>query len=196
MSSWERNTAGGGGGAGADGGGAAEDTPAPLDEPREAAEMSVIDGRGAETATRTEQRTAAAASDLEQGRSPVEEEGHEVDGDEEDEELGSAVEEGEEAALALDAPATEADMAWVSVVQAAVGHSQETGPLPCHSREEETSPVPCLSQEDRSNIGEPKGNQVSDSFPMRQSPDFTSTEGWDIHCQSRQSDSCYGDNLA
>ena len=112
-----------------------------------------------------------------------------------EDEAGDAVEEGEEAALALDAQPTEADMVWLSAVQAAVCHSQESGPLSCRSQEDETGPLSCHAHEEGPNAG-PKGNTVSDSIPVRQSPDFKSTEGWDIHCQSRQSDSCHGENLA
>lgn len=65
-----------------------------------------------------------AAVELGEGRSPVEEAGHEVEAVE-DEELGSTVEEGEEAAVALGVMATESDFSWLPVKQACVDHSDE-----------------------------------------------------------------------
>lgn len=52
--------------------------------------------------------------ELEQGRSPVEEAGHEEEGAE-DEELGSTVEEGEEAAVALGALSSGSGFPWLPV---------------------------------------------------------------------------------
>ncbi|CAN9509530.1 unnamed protein product [Ophioblennius macclurei] len=110
-SSWECHTAGGD--LGADGVGG-EDAPALLNslDPLEGAETNGIDGSGGETATLTEER------------SPVEESGREVLDGAEDEELGSAVEEGEEAALALDAPLDQSDLRRPSAKRAAVSHSE------------------------------------------------------------------------
>ncbi|XP_071397313.1 coiled-coil domain-containing protein 149-A [Centroberyx affinis] len=177
-SSWERHTAGSN--LGADGVGR-EDTPAPLNSPAppEGAKTNGIDSRGAEIAALTEER---AALELEEGRSPVEEAGHEVEGVE-DEELGSTVEEGEEAALALDVPPTESDLPWLPVAQASVDPAREVGHLPRQSQDESSNSVPAPSD-------------ASDPVPLCQAPDLSSTEKWDIHCRSGQSDTCHSDNLA
>ncbi|KAM9836586.1 coiled-coil domain-containing protein 149-A [Aulostomus maculatus] len=107
-SSWERRSAGSD--LGTDGV-SIESTPALLNstEPLAGVEMNGIDGRGGDMVTLTEDQ---AALELEEGRSPVEEAGHEVEGVE-DEDLGSTVEEGEEAALALDAPRSDSDLQWL-----------------------------------------------------------------------------------
>lgn len=159
-----------------------EDTPVPFDspEPREGAEKNLIDRRGAEIVTLIEEQ---AASDLEEGRSPVEEEGHEEEADE-DEELGSAVEEGEEAALALDVPPTEveSDISWLPIVQASLGHSREAGPLPCHSLEEGSHHMPGTEE-------------VPNSILACQAPDSSSTNR-NLHCQIAQIHNGHRDNLA
>ncbi|KAM4611508.1 coiled-coil domain-containing protein 149-A [Polymixia lowei] len=166
-SSWECHTAGSN--LGTDGV-SEEHTPAPFEGP--AARKKA----GTNVMTPTEEQTAL---ELEEGRSPVEEEGHEVEGDE-DEELGSTVEEGEEAALALDAPPTEtgSDIPWLPVVQA----SGEVGHLLCQSQDEGSNSI--------------SGTEASNSIPLCQASELSSTEGWDIHCQSGLIDASRSDNLA
>ncbi|XP_068569558.1 coiled-coil domain-containing protein 149-A isoform X2 [Cebidichthys violaceus] len=112
-SSWECHTAGSD--LGTDGV-SREDAPALLNslEPLVGVETNGIDRRGGEIVTLTED---GALIELEEGRSPVEEAGHEVEGVE-DEELGSTVEEGEEAALALGVASTESDLPWLPNEQA------------------------------------------------------------------------------
>lgn len=123
-----------------------------------------------------------AASQLEDGRSPVEEAGHEVEGAE-DEELGSTVEEGEEAALALDAPITESDLSWLPIQQASVDQSEGEHHL-CRPQDDEGS----------DHLAEHVEDSVSD--PESQGTGVSGTEGWGIHCGSAQSDTCHSDNLA
>lgn len=108
--SWECHAAGSD--LGADGV-SGEDAPAPLSRLESSA--------GGEMASLTEDE---AALELEEGRSPVEEAGHEVEGAE-DEDLGSTVEEGEEAALALDAPPTESHLSWFPEVGRSPGDPPE-----------------------------------------------------------------------
>ncbi|XP_060922115.1 coiled-coil domain-containing protein 149-A [Limanda limanda] len=105
---WECHTAGSD--LGTDGVGG-DDTPALLNSLEQLAgvEMNGIDGRGGG-------ERAALMEDGEEGRSPVEEAGHEVEGME-DEELESTVEEGEEA-LALDVPPTESERPCLPMEQA------------------------------------------------------------------------------
>nr|XP_046235967.1 coiled-coil domain-containing protein 149-A isoform X2 [Scatophagus argus] len=109
-----------------------EDTPALLNslEPLVGMETNGIDRRGGEIVTLTEDR---ATFELEDGRSPVEEAGREVEGVE-DEELGSTVEEGEEAALALGVPSTEPDLQWLPIKQASANHT-EVGDQLCESQD-------------------------------------------------------------
>lgn len=109
-----------------------EDTPVLLNslEPPMGVETNGMDRRGGEVASASEDR---AASEPEEGRSPVEEAGREVEGAE-DEELGSTVEEGEEAALALGVLSAESDLPWLPIKQASVGHSEE-GYQPCEFRD-------------------------------------------------------------
>ncbi|KAE8277604.1 Coiled-coil domain-containing protein 149-B [Larimichthys crocea] len=116
-----------------------EDTPALLNslEPLVGVETNGIDRRGGEIVTLTED---GAALELEEGQSPVEEAGHEVEGVE-DEELGSTVEEGEEAALALGAPSTESDLSWLPIKQASIDHS-DVGHQPCESQDDGSHNVP------------------------------------------------------
>lgn len=158
-----------------------EDAPALLSslETRDRVETNGIDRRGGELVTLTEDRVGI---ELEKGRSPVEEAGHEVEGVDDDEELGSTVEEGEEAALALDVPPTESDLQWLSIKQASVSHS-EAGHLPCESQNDESKNVP-----------EHEGASVS--IPESQAAEVSSTGEWDVQCPSAQSDSCHSDNLA
>lgn len=132
---WECHTAGGD--LGTDGVGG-EDAPALLNslDPLGRLEMNGIDGRGGEIVTLSEDRVA---SEPEEGRSPVEEAGHEVEGAE-DEELGSTVEEGEEAALALGAMSTDSDLPWLPMKQAPVDDSGE-GRQPCESGDDGASTV-------------------------------------------------------
>ncbi|TMS02473.1 Coiled-coil domain-containing protein 149-B [Larimichthys crocea] len=116
-----------------------EDTPALLNslEPLVGVETNGIDRRGGEIVTLTED---GAALELEEGQSPVEEAGHEIEGVE-DEELGSTVEEGEEAALALGAPSTESDLSWLPIKQASIDHS-DVGHQPCESQDDGSHNVP------------------------------------------------------
>lgn len=175
-SSWERHTAGSN--LGTDGVRGA-DAPALLGglEPSEGSGTNGIDGRGEDTPTPTGEQ---AASELGDGRSPVEEAGHEVEGVG-DEELCSTVEEGEEAALALDAPQSDSGLQWLPFAQ-----------KPCHPR---VDPLPCTSQDDGHNKA-PGHVEVFRSNQFCQNPDLTSTEDWGIHCRSGQSDTCRSDNMA
>ncbi|XP_029311287.1 coiled-coil domain-containing protein 149-A isoform X2 [Cottoperca gobio] len=144
-----------------------EDAPALLEnlEPLLGVETNGIDSRGGEILMED-----GAAFDLEEGRSPVEEAGHEVEGVE-DEELGSTVEEGEEAALALGVASTDSDLAWLPMQQASMDHS-EVG----HHQLRQ-------SQDDASN------EHIEASVPESQS-----TGEWDI--VDLRSDACHRDNMA
>lgn len=177
-SSWERHTAAAD--LGTDGV-SREDAPALLSSPEtlDRVETNGIDRRGGGLVTLTEDRLGA---ELEKGRSPVEEAGHEIEGVDDDEELGSTVEEGEEAALALDVPPTESDLQWLSIKQASVSHS-EAGHLPCESQNDESENVP-------------EHEDASVSIPESQAAEVSSTGEWDVQCPSAQSDSCHSDNLA
>ncbi|XP_049423885.1 coiled-coil domain-containing protein 149-A isoform X1 [Epinephelus fuscoguttatus] len=176
-SSWECHTAGSD--LGTDGV-SREDAPALLNslEPLVGVgvETNGIDGRVGEIVTLTED---GAAIELEEGRSPVEEAGHEVEGVE-DEELGSTVEEGEEAALALGVTPNESDLPWLQVIQASVDHS-------------EVGTQPCESQDDGSNH-EPDHVEASVSIPENKSTEESNTGEWDI--VDLRSDTCHSDNLA
>ncbi|XP_040886644.1 coiled-coil domain-containing protein 149-A [Toxotes jaculatrix] len=176
-SPWERHNAGSD--LGTDGV-SREDAPALLNsqEPRTGVETNGIDRRGGEVVTLTEDPVSL---ELEEGRSPVEEAGHEVEGVE-DEELGSTVEEGEEAALALDVPPTKSDLPWLPVKQASVDPS-EVGHQPCETQDSKSFNVP-------------EHVEASVSIPENQATEVSSTGEWDIHCQSAQSDTCHSDNLA
>lgn len=147
-----------------------EDTPVLLKslEPLVEVETNGIDRRGGEVVTLLEDR---AALELEEGRSPVEEAGHEVEGAE-DEELGSTVEEGEEAALALGVLSTESDLPWLPIKQASVDHS-------------EGGHQPCESQDDGSN-NVLEFVEASISMPETQDIEVSSTREWDVHCRSAQ----------
>ncbi|KAM7366187.1 hypothetical protein PAMP_015651 [Pampus punctatissimus] len=157
-SSWERCTAG------SDLGTDGVSNPEPL----AGVETNGIDRRGGEIVTLMED---GAALEIEEGRSPVEEAGHEVEGVE-DEELGSTVEEGEEAALALDVPRSESDLSWLLIQQASVDYS-EVNHLPCKPQDDGSSNVP---------------GHVEESIPESLNSDVLSTENWDVHCQSVHSD--------
>ncbi|KAM3589935.1 uncharacterized protein V6R79_000263 [Siganus canaliculatus] len=148
-----------------------EDTPARLNslEPLEGAETNGIDRRGGEIVTLAED---GAAFELEEGRSPVEEAGHEVEGVE-DEELGSTVEEGEEAALALGVPSTESHLPWLSLEQDCVVH-----PDGGHQS--------CRSQDDESNNEAEYAEASVTASPEKQVREVTSTGEWDAHCRSAQ----------
>ncbi|XP_030287543.1 coiled-coil domain-containing protein 149-A isoform X2 [Sparus aurata] len=143
-----------------------EDAPALLNslEPLVGLETNGIDRRGGEIVTLTED---GATLELEEGRSPVEEEGHEVEGVE-DEDLGSTVEEGEEAALALGVPSADSDLPWFQIKQASVDDS-EAGHQSCESGDDESNSVP---------------EEVSISMPENKASEVSSTEDWDIHRQS------------
>lgn len=153
-----------------------EDTPALLNslEPLVGVEANGIDRRGGEIVTLTED---GAAIELEEGRSPVEEAGHEVEGVELDEELGSTVEEGEEAALALGVPSTESDLSWLLIKQAPVDHSA-VDYKPSES-------------EDRGSNNVPEHIEASVSIPENQATEGASTGEW----VDLRSDTCHGDSL-
>ncbi|XP_026148404.1 coiled-coil domain-containing protein 149-A [Mastacembelus armatus] len=176
-SPWECHTAGND--LGTDGV-SGEDAPALLNslEPLAGVETNGIDRRGGETATLTEDRDVLQ---LEEERSPVEEAGHEVEGAE-DEELGFTVEEGEEAALALDVPPTEPDLPWLPIKRASVDQS-EVGQQPCEFPDDGSSHVP-------------EHVEASVSIAEKQATEELSTGEWDIHCPPAQSDTCHSDNFA
>ncbi|XP_055359582.1 coiled-coil domain-containing protein 149 isoform X2 [Betta splendens] len=129
------------------------------------------EGRGGEPAE------AEATSQLEGGRSPVEEAGQEVEGVE-DEELGSGVEEGEEAALALDAPPAHADLPWLPVERASVDRSE----------------VGHRVEEGGSNTDSPARGEATVSED--QAAEDSGAGEWDIDCGSAQTDACHTENLA
>ncbi|XP_074517921.1 coiled-coil domain-containing protein 149-A isoform X2 [Halichoeres trimaculatus] len=104
------------------------------------------------------------SSEPEEGRSPVEEAGHEVEGIEV-EELGSTVEEGEEAALALGVPNTESDLPWLQIKNDSVDHT-EVVQQPCESQDNE-APEPAPESES-------------------QTTEVSSTGDLDIHCRSSE----------
>ncbi|XP_074479405.1 coiled-coil domain-containing protein 149-A isoform X2 [Sebastes fasciatus] len=174
-SSWECHAAGSD--LGTDGV-SGEDAPALLDslEPLVGVQTNGIDGRVGEMVTLAED---GAALELEEGRSPVEEAGHEVEGVE-DEELGSTVEEGEEAALALGVTSTESDLPWLRIKQGSVDHS-EVGHQPCESQDDGSNHVP-------------EHVEASFSIPENRSTVVSNTAGWDI--VDLCGDTCHSDNLA
>ncbi|XP_034471378.1 coiled-coil domain-containing protein 149-like isoform X1 [Hippoglossus hippoglossus] len=151
-----------------------DDTPALLNSLEQLAgvEMNGIDRRGGG-------ERAALMEDEEEGRSPVEEAGHEVEGIE-DEELESTVEEGEEAALALDVPPTESDRPCLPMKQASVDNSDVA-----HR---------CCETQESNNV--PEHVKASISAPEDQATEVSSTVEWDIHCGSAQGDASHSDNLA
>ncbi|XP_034020348.1 coiled-coil domain-containing protein 149-A isoform X2 [Thalassophryne amazonica] len=134
-------------------------------------------GRG-DTVTLTEEHTALEQEEEE--RSPVEEAGHEVEGAE-NEELGSTVEEGEEAALALDAPTSETNFHRLPLRQISDSHF-EVSRLLCAPLDEDASNVPEQTE----------SSKLSPEFPVT---DTSGTQDWDIHCQSAPKDTCHNDSL-
>uniref|UniRef100_UPI0037E8E514 coiled-coil domain-containing protein 149-A n=1 Tax=Semicossyphus pulcher TaxID=241346 RepID=UPI0037E8E514 len=132
-----------------------EGSPALLNslQPLVGVETNGIDSRVGEIVTLAEDR---GASELGEGRSPVEEAGHEEEGVE-DEELGSTVEEGEEAALALGVPNTESDVPWLQMIKGSVERA------------------PCESQDNNA----PKHEEASISLSENQAADMSSTKVWD-----------------
>lgn len=152
-----------------------EDTPALLNilDPLDGVETNGIDGNRGEIVTLTD------VPELEDEQSPVEEAGHEAEGVD-DEELGSTVEEGEEAALALDVPPTESELQWLSLEQVSV----------CHSK------VNHLSSLDSGSNDVHEHEEVSASVPKSNATEESSTAEWDIHCPSPRTDNCQSDNLA
>ncbi|XP_062239762.1 coiled-coil domain-containing protein 149-like isoform X2 [Platichthys flesus] len=151
-----------------------DDTPALLNSLEQLAgvEMNGIDRRGGE-------ERAALMEDGDEGRSPVEEAGHEVEGIE-DEELESTVEEGEEAALALDVPPSESDRPCLPMDQASVDNSDVA-----HR---------CCEPQESNNV--PEHVKASISAPEDPATEVSSTGEWDIHCWSEQGDTSHSDNLA
>ncbi|KAL0970323.1 hypothetical protein UPYG_G00240460 [Umbra pygmaea] len=179
-SSWELTAAGGG--VGADG--VAEEGAPDRIEGAETNCKRMSDRQGEDTVTLTEEEVARVTED---GRSPVEEEGHEVEV-EEDGELASAVEEGEEAALALDTPPLEAesnsgDLPQLTEMPASIDHAPDTG----HSANQTRAVNPS---------GLPGCEDASKPPSTFKTPDWHGTEGWDLHCQSEQSHSCHSNSLA
>ncbi|XP_019899078.2 coiled-coil domain-containing protein 149-A isoform X2 [Esox lucius] len=171
-SSWEQTTAGDD--TGADGAG--EEGAPTLVEGADTKCGGVSDRRGVENVT--------ASEEPEEGRSPVEEEGREVEV-EEDGELGSTVEEGEEAALALDTPPLEAEshlglLPQLPLSPAPVDHTLEADHSTGHIHATDLSGLP----------------EASKPNTIFKSPDWNGTEGWDLHCQSEQTDSCHTNSLA
>ncbi|XP_033992619.1 coiled-coil domain-containing protein 149-A [Trematomus bernacchii] len=145
-SSWECHSAGSD--LGTDG------TPALLQilQPLPGLETNGIDRRGGEILTED-----GAPLELGEGRSPVEEAGHEVEGVE-DEELGSTVEEGEEAALALGVTATDSHLPWLPIKQASADLSEAGRHQPGESQDDgsdhEPEHVEASTPESRSSTGE------------------------------------------
>ncbi|XP_054907073.1 coiled-coil domain-containing protein 149-like isoform X2 [Poeciliopsis prolifica] len=156
-SSWECCTAGSD--LGTDGA-SREDAPALLSsaDPFAGVETDGIDGREGEIMTLRDD------PEPEDERSPVEEAGREEEGAE-DEELGSSVEEGEEAALALDLRLTESKLQWLSIAQTSVTYSE----VSCQDRESNDA----LEHE-----------EASASIPKSQATQGQSNTEWDIHCPS------------
>lgn len=177
-SSWECHTAGSD--LGTDGV-SREDTPALLNslDPLLGVEMNGIDRRGGDMVTLTED---GALLELDEGRSPVEEAGHEVESAD-DEELCSTVEEGEEAALALDAPPTEPDLSWLSIKHSSRHHLG-------------VGDVNYTPQDPKSNNEPEACIESSKPVPESQTADVSNTVNWDVDCRSAQSDTCHADNLA
>ncbi|XP_072232695.1 coiled-coil domain-containing protein 149-A isoform X2 [Leuresthes tenuis] len=169
-SSWECCTAGSD--LGTDGV-SREDAPALLNslDPHDGVETNGIDRR--------EIVTLADDPELEDGHSPVEEAGHEVEGVE-DEELGSTVEEGEEAALALDVQLTQSELQWLSIERASIS-------LP------EMDHLPC---KDSGSNSEHEHEEASESPPESEAAEESTSAEWGIRCPSAQSDTCQSDNLA
>ncbi|XP_041636100.1 coiled-coil domain-containing protein 149-A isoform X2 [Cheilinus undulatus] len=137
-----------------------EDSPALLNSlaPLVGVETNGIDSRVGEIVTLTDD---GDTSELEDGRSPVEEAGHEVEGVE-DEELGSTVEEGEEAALALGIPNTQSDLPWLQIKKGSVDHT-EVG---------------------RQQYGDNNASETSLSAPESLTTEVSSKGEWDVHCQA------------
>uniref|UniRef100_A0A1A7WIL9 Coiled-coil domain containing 149a n=1 Tax=Iconisemion striatum TaxID=60296 RepID=A0A1A7WIL9_9TELE len=163
-SSWEHCTAGSDLGTDGVSRGDAPALLSSLDPLEDELETNGIDRRGGEIVT------LANDPELEDGRSPVEEAGREVE-DVEDEELESNVEEGEEAALALDVRPTESQLRWISVERSSVHHSD-------------------VSQDSESSGGHDKS---SVSVPMSQTTDGSSKSDWDFNSAHEASQR---DNLA
>ncbi|XP_061566472.1 coiled-coil domain-containing protein 149-A isoform X2 [Cololabis saira] len=138
-------------------------------EPHEGIDTNGIDRNGGES----------ASPESEDGQSPVEETGREAEGVD-DEELGSTVEEGEEAALALDAPPAESELQWLSI---------EPGFL-CQSEADH------LSCRDSEASEAHEHREASASVPTSKATEESSTTEWDGHCSSTQTDTCQSDNLA
>ncbi|KAF6738309.1 Coiled-coil domain-containing protein 149-B [Oryzias melastigma] len=107
------------------------DTPAHLNILDPLAEVESADRRGEQTVTLT------GDPELEDGQSPVEEAGREAEVSE-DEDLCSTVEEGEEAAEALDAPPSESELQWLTMERASVKRLRD-GHLPNRDESREVS---------------------------------------------------------
>ncbi|XP_055012473.1 coiled-coil domain-containing protein 149-A [Boleophthalmus pectinirostris] len=191
-SSWECHTAGSD--LGTDGV-SREDTPALLSSlgPLVGLEMNGID-RTEGDMTLTEE---GALVDLAEGRSPVEEAGHEEEAD--DEELCSTVEEGEEAALALDAPPSEPDLSWLSIRPSSGDHCtvhHVNGSNQDHESDHGSYQDPESNHEPQSPPEPVTCVQSSESAPERQSADVSNAANWDIQTGSAQTDTCHAENLA
>ncbi|CAJ1086333.1 coiled-coil domain-containing protein 149-A isoform X1 [Xyrichtys novacula] len=141
-----------------------EDSPALLNslQPLMGMETNGIDSSFGEIVTLAED---GGPLELEQGRSPVEEAGHEVEGVEV-EELGSTVEEGEEAALALGVPNTESDLPWLQINKG------------CDDQPE-VDQQHCESQNNT-----PEHVETSAPQTDSQTKEVSSRRELDVHCQS------------
>lgn len=144
-----------------------EDSPALLSrlQPLMGGETNGIDSSFGEIVTLAED---GGSSELEEERSPVEEAGHEVEGIEV-EELGSTVEEGEEAALALGVPNTESELPWLQIKKDCV-HDTEVGQRPSESQNNEV----------------PEHAETSVPESGSQTTEVLNTGDLDIHCQSSE----------
>ncbi|CAL1591161.1 unnamed protein product [Knipowitschia caucasica] len=169
-SSWESHTAGSD--LGTDGV-SREDTPALLSslDPLVGLEMNGIDRTQRDTTP-----TEGALVELGDGRSPVEEAGHAEESVDDDEELCSTVEEGEEAALALDAPPSEPDLSWLSLRASPGDHS--------------------IVHHVNGSNWDPEPRREPDPVLERQTADVSNVTNWDIQTDSAQTDTCHTENLA
>lgn len=165
-SSWESHTAGSD--LGTDGV-SREDTPALLSSlvPLVGVQMNGID-RSEGDMTLTEE---GALVELGEGRSPVEEAGHEEE-EADDEGLCCTVEEGEEAALALDAPPSEPDLSWLSLRHSSGNYCG-------------VPPLNCTFQDPESNQEHEAYVENSEPQTESQAPHESNTAHWDMQtCHS------------
>ncbi|KAK7909722.1 hypothetical protein WMY93_014406 [Mugilogobius chulae] len=186
-SSWECHSAGSD--LGTDGV-SREDTPALLSglDPLMGLQMNGID-RTEGDMTLTEEE---ALVELAEGRSPVEEAGHEEEGAD-DTELCSTVEEGEEAALALDAPPSEPDLSWLSIrpssdhfVEHHNNDSNQAINQDINQDLEHQHQDPVSHQNSESPLDSAACTQNSEPVVERPNADVSNAANWDI-----QTDTCH-----